>query len=157
MIKYRLQCSSGHAFEGWFRSSDACDAQMAAGDIACPRCGDVHVTKAPMAPNVAKRGRSSASRADKTEPNRSPQPVPGADGRPQITPETLRVLREMRQTVEARAEYVGDRFAEEARRMHYNEIDPRGIYGEASLDEARELAEEGIEFLPLPKLPEDKN
>lgn len=166
MIKYRLQCSAGHTFEGWFRSSEACDQQMAAGKITCPTCGEVHVSKAPMAPSVAKRaGKAAAAEAGgavvhgqgHNELARQQQTSTAGGGRGQITPEMLRVMRELRQTVEARAEYVGDRFAEEARRMHYDEVEPRGIYGEASLDEARELAEEGIGFLPLPRLPEDKN
>lgn len=152
MIKYRLQCRSGHAFEGWFRSSDACDQQMTAGKVACPTCGDVRVSKAPMAPSVAKRPRQD----NETEQS-SGSPSTRKDGRGQVTPEMLRVMRELRRTVETRAEYVGDRFAEEARRMHYDESEARGIYGEASLDEAQELAEEGIGFLPLPRLPEDKN
>ena len=161
MIKYRLQCAAGHAFEGWFRSSDACDQQMTAGKVACPSCGDSHVSKAPMAPSVAKGGRS-------TDGRRAPAPQraeasdaaasPGRQaGRRQIPVETLRVLRELRQTVENQAEYVGDRFAEEARRIHYKESTARGIYGEATLDDAQELAEEGIGFLPLPRLPEDSN
>lgn len=155
MIKYRLQCSAGHGFEGWFRSSDACDEQMAAGKIACPTCGDTHASKAPMAPSVSKRGRGAADRVDGEGAGAAP--ASRTETRPQITPEVLRVLRELRQTVEARAEYVGDRFAEEARRIHYKESEARGIYGEASLDDAQELAEEGIGFLPLPRLPEDNN
>ena len=175
MIKYRLACTKGHDFEGWFRSSEACDAQMARGTVTCPVCGDVKVAKAPMAPSVAKRARRQ--QADRTESTRvdatrrdaarrdapladaaTPEAArPGTPARRRIPAEVLQVLREMRRDVEQNTENVGRRFAEEARRMHYKESAARPIHGEATLEEANDLAEEGIGFLPLPRLPEDNN
>jgi hypothetical protein len=129
MIRFSLRCASGHEFEAWFRNGEGYDAQQAAGEIACPECGDTHVEKALMAPSI---GRSRAVRAS-------------------ITPAQLRsALIELRQQVENRCDYVGGQFAEEARRIHYGESDPRGIYGEATSEESRELAEEGIKFGRIP-------
>lgn len=152
MIKYRLACAKDHEFEVWFKSSDACDAQIARGVVNCPTCGTAEVAKAPMAPSVAKRERTRASAPSEAGPAQ-----PEAPRQRQIPAEVLQVLREMRRDVEQRTEYVGSRFSEEARRMHYKESAARPIHGEATLDEARQLAEEGIDFLPLPRLPEDSN
>ncbi len=128
MILFKLRCASDHEFEGWFRDGDGFEAQHKAGEIACPHCGDTQVDKALMAPNI---GRSR----DKTP----------------ISPAQMRAaLIEMRRQVESNCDYVGERFAEEARRIHYGEVDPRGIYGEATSDESHELAEEGISFGRLP-------
>ena len=128
MIRFSLRCASEHEFEGWFRSGDAYEAQQQAGEIACPECGDTHVQKALMAPSI---GRSR---------DRAP-----------ISPAQLRsALVELRRQVESHCDYVGPQFAEEARRIHYGESDPRGIYGEASAEESRELAEEGITFGRIP-------
>ena len=127
MILFTLRCASGHEFEGWFRDGDGFAAQQTAGGIACPQCGDSHVEKAVMAPNI---GRSR----DKTAP-----------------PAQLRAaLVELRRQVETNCDYVGERFAEEARRIHYGDADPHGIYGEASAEESRELADEGISVGRIP-------
>ena len=129
MIRFSLRCASGHEFEGWFRSGEGYEAQQKAGEIACPECGDTHVEKALMAPNI---GRSR-------------------EARPPISPAQLRAaLVELRKQVESHCDYVGPQFAEEARRIHYGESDPRGIYGEATQNESRELAEEGIKFGTIP-------
>ncbi|HTZ37110.1 MAG TPA: DUF1178 family protein, partial [Stellaceae bacterium] len=111
MICFSLRCASGHEFEGWFRNGDGYEEQQKAGEIACPECGDTHVEKALMAPSI---GRSR-------------------DARPPISPAQLRAaLVELRRQVEAHCDYVGPRFAEEARRIHYGEADAHAIYGEAS-------------------------
>ncbi|HZK91541.1 MAG TPA: DUF1178 family protein [Stellaceae bacterium] len=129
MIRFSLRCASGHEFEGWFRNGDGYASQQKAGEIACPECGDTHVEKALMAPSI---GRSRGAR-------------------PPISPAQLRAaLVELRQQVETHCDYVGPQFAEEARRIHYGEADPHGIYGEASENESRELAEEGIGFGRIP-------
>lgn len=129
MIRFSLRCASGHEFEGWFRSGEGYEAQQKAGEIACPECGDMHVEKALMAPNI---GRSREARLP-------------------ISPAQLRAaLVELRQQVESHCDYVGPQFAEEARRIHYGESDPRGIYGEATESESRELLEEGIKFGKIP-------
>lgn len=143
MIKFSLVCQEGHEFEAWFQSGDAYEAQIAREQVACPHCGTHAVDKAVMAPAIAKRAES---------------PAPATQPTPPVPPqEYYRFLRRFRDEVHAKAEYVGGRFAEEARRIHFDETAPRGIYGEATADEAKELAEDGIPFLPVPRLPEDLN
>src|SRR5712692_7701156 len=124
MILFALRCAADHEFEGWFRDGAAFDRQSAAGTIVCPQCGDNGVVKAPMAPRVAR--------------SRNVEAVPSPA-------QIRRALEELRRKVEANCDYVGERFTEEARRIHYGESDPRGIYGEASVEDAKGLAEEGIE------------
>lgn len=133
MIRYKLTCPHEHEFEGWFSSSSAFDAQAKAGELSCPICGSVDVQKGLMAPNVAGT-KKHAPRAP-LDPQR-----------------VIQMISALRHHVEANCEDVGDNFAEEARRIHFGESEERGIYGQASLDEARELIEEGIEVLPLPDL-----
>ncbi len=128
MILFTLRCVSGHEFEAWFRDGDGFEAQHKAGEIACPHCGDSQVEKALMAPNIG----------------RSRDKIP-------ISPAQMRAaLTELRRQVETNCDYVGERFAEEARRIHYGEVDPHGIYGEASSEESQALSEEGIEFGRIP-------
>jgi hypothetical protein len=129
MIRFTLRCNAEHEFEGWFRNGDAFEAQQQAGEIACPTCGDNRIEKALMAPNI---GRSHKNV-------------------PTLTPAQMRAaLLELRRQVETNCDYVGERFAEEARKIHYGEVDPRGIYGETTAEESHELAEEGIEFGRIP-------
>lgn len=142
MIKFSLVCQEGHEFEAWFKSGATSDAQIAARQVACPHCGDTIVDKAVMAPAIARR---EDRPADAKRPTGSP---------PQ---EYIQFLRKMRDEIHAKAEYVGGRFAEEARRIHFNESDARGIYGEATAEEVKELAEDGVPFMPVPRLPEDLN
>lgn len=142
MIKFSLVCNEGHEFEAWFKSGSAYEAQTARAQVVCPHCGSHSVDKAIMAPAVAKRPETDSV-------PRAQPPVP--------TPEQFEFLRKMRDEIHAKAEYVGGRFAEEARKIHFNEADQRGIYGEASADEVKELAEDGVPFLPVPRLPEDLN
>ena len=155
MIRYRLNCRKGHQFEGWFASSTAFDRQAKQGRVTCPACGTSKVSKALMAPSIAK---SSGKPKRRTK---SEQPTAVA-----AKPDTQRVaahkelaaaMRKLRAEVEAKSEYVGSRFSEEARKIHYEESPARGIHGEATADEAKSLSEEGIEFFPLPALPEDHN
>ncbi len=130
MIVYRLTCKREHEFEAWFRDSAACDAQIAEGQVVCPHCGDARVQKSLMAPNVA--------------------PKPAEDGPARRHRAMLQALR---RHVEENCDYVGPRFAEEARRIHYGETDPHGIYGETTPDEAEALADEGVEFGRIPWAP----
>jgi hypothetical protein len=132
MILFTLRCAHGHEFEGWFRDGNGFEAQQKSGEIACPECGQTTVEKAVMAPRL---GRSREN---------SP-PISAAQFRA--------ALLEMRRQVESNCDYVGERFAEEARRIHYGEIDPHGIYGEASEEESRELKDEGISFGRIPWVP----
>ena len=149
MIRYRLRCKSGHEFEAWFRSSSAYDDQAGKGLLDCAQCGSREIEKALMAPSIAKPFEPAAN-LPVQQPNR---PRFGA----QLPAPVLEKLRQVRDFVRQNSDYVGDRFADEARRIHYDEAEPRGIYGEATLDEARELHDEGIEVHPLPRLPDDAN
>jgi len=147
MIRYDLICDKAHAFDGWFRDSEAYDAQSAAGELQCPVCGSTVIDKQLMTPGIpAKANRRGESR----------RPVFAAQKEGKVA-ELIEAVRKLRRQVEENADYVGDRFAEEARKIHYNEVEPRGIYGEASLEEAKSLLEEGVEVQPLPPLPEDAN
>jgi hypothetical protein len=134
MILFELKCSSDHHFEAWFRDGAAYDAQAAAGGITCPECGDTRIAKAPMAPRIARRDAGE----EQARATRSA---------------VMRQLAELRQSVEKNCDYVGPRFAEEARKIHYGETDPRGIYGEATPTEAEALNEEGVAFQRVPWLP----
>jgi hypothetical protein len=143
VIRYALRCQNDHAFEAWFASSDAYDRAAAAGGNVCPECGSVKVEKAIMAPAIGAAGRSV-------------EKVTLAGGDPRRAA-FLAALKEFRAKVTENADYVGPRFAEEARKIHYDEAPPHGIYGEATPEEAHELAEEGIQFHPLPVLPDGQN
>jgi hypothetical protein len=156
MIRYDLLCGKGHAFDGWFRDSAAFDAQAAAGDVACPVCADTAVEKQLMTPRLpAKSNRKSE--AGPPAPAATPAVAMHAGLRDERTRKLAEMVRELRRHVEQNADYVGDRFAEEARRIHYEESAARGIYGEATLEDARELLEEGIAVAPLPRPPDDAN
>lgn len=141
MITYSLVCDSEHKFDAWFRNAEAYHLQAEAGLLSCPVCASVVVGKALMAPAVAKS---------------SIEAVPVAAGHPRQA-ELLAEMRRLRAELTRDADYVGDRFAEEARRIHFKEAEARGIYGEATRDEVTSLAEDGIDFLPLPALPEERN
>lgn len=162
MIRFTLVCDSGHDFESWFPSGSAYDEQAARGLVTCPFCNSAKVTKAPMAPAVARTDRERRAAAE----------PPGAAGLPAVpspppaTPVPMiaeperrlrALLNAMREQVVASAEHVGDRFAEEARAIHYGDAEGRPIYGEATLNEAQELAEEGIPVMPLPPAPDDRH
>ncbi len=147
MIRYTLCCANGHEFETWFRSMADFERAVAAGEAACPVCGDTSVEKALMAPAVAGTHKSETGKEERVK-------LAAPDPRQQAMREAIKTLRKQ---VTENADYVGDRFAEEARKIHYREVEARGIYGEATGDEAQALADEGIDFLPLPSLPEDRN
>jgi len=169
MIRYALNCDRGHTFESWFKNSGAYDKQAKRGLVACPICGSGKVEKAMMAPRL---GRADAGEA------RPPAPVPAPAAQaepiqPAVTPippaaaplavmspperELRKKLKELRDHLTKNADYVGARFPEQARKIHYGESELRSIYGEATPDEAKELHEEGIEFHPLPILPDEFN
>ncbi len=154
MIRYALSCEKGHGFESWFESSSAYDKQAARGLIDCPVCGSTKVGKAIMAPGIAKGGRASAREAPAPPAQEIRAPMAMLSERER---ELRSKLKELRDHVTKNADYVGEKFPEEARKMHYGDIEHRSIYGEASPSEAAELVEEGIELHPLPVLPEDRN
>ncbi len=147
MILYELKCQDGHGFEAWFRDGATYDAQAAAGEIACPICGDTAVAKAPMAPRIAKRPIGDGPPA---EPRPDPSQSGPAGSTMMVSGEIRTRLEALRRHVEETCDPVGDRFAEEARRIHYGEAPHRDIYGEATAEEADELAEEGVSFARIP-------
>jgi hypothetical protein len=168
MIRYTLNCEHGHDFESWFQNSAAYDKQVKRKLVTCPICGTAKVEKAIMAPRLA--------RADVEPPPPAPMPpvppaamspippmppaAPGKAAVAMMSPqerELRQKLKELRDHVTRNANYVGPRFPEEARKMHYGEIEHRSIYGEASPEDAKALHEEGIEFHPLPILPDEFN
>ena len=144
MIKYSLICEKEHDFEGWFGSSEDYDKQRKRGFVECPSCGSKKVSKALMSPRVAGTKKSDDSQVV-------------ANVAPQMPEEVITKIREIKQHIEKNSENVGDKFPEEARKIHYGESEARGIYGKASVKEAVELAEEGVGVVPIPDLPEDKN
>jgi hypothetical protein len=158
MIRYTLACPDAHAFEAWFSNSAAFEEQQSEGLLVCPVCGSTAIDRALMAPSVS-TSRSRESRPDKSRQDNS-ESVRVANVPEKSAPETQEVvaaLRKLRQHLTQNAENVGNRFAEEARRIHYEESEKRAIYGEATREDAKDLAEEGIDFHPLPPLPEDQN
>ena len=155
MIRYQLQCDKDHGFEAWFTNSAAYDKQVKRKLVTCPECGSTKVSKAIMAPNVGVKGnKKSELQVPAKQPN-SPAPVDAKVAAAQQ--EILSAMRKLRKVVEDNAEYVGPRFAEEARKIHYKESEEKGIYGEASPSDVKELLDEGVEIHALPVLPEDQN
>jgi hypothetical protein len=141
MIRFSLVCHNEHSFDGWFRNSEDFEKQKERGLVACPDCGSTGVEKALMAPSVSTgRKREKMALTMNTEQKKA-----------------LAQLKALSEKLRENADYVGDKFAEEARKIHFGETDPRGIYGEATPEEAKGLAEEGVEFMPLPVFPEDRN
>ena len=156
MILYRLRCSKGHEFESWFKDSKTYERQEKKSLIGCAVCGDAKVARAIMAPRIG-----SKTVAEVETPAPAPAPAPGPEQQ-QMAALTRRMPKELREAllkaraeVEKNCEHVGEKFAEEARKIHYGESDKRGIYGETSDEEAEALAEEGIEFGRLPWIPRD--
>jgi hypothetical protein len=161
MIRYALVCAKSHGFESWFQNSAAYDKQAKRGLVECPVCGDTKVEKAIMAPRIAgtrKRGKVSVP---------TPVPVGAAPAGDAVKAPVAMVspqeqefrtkLKELREHLTKNSDYVGQKFPEEARKMHYGDIEHRSIYGEATLQDAKEMHDEGIEVLPLPVLPDDRN
>ncbi len=157
MIVFDLKCDKGHVFEAWFRDSASFEQQQAGEEIACALCGSHLIVKAPMAPRLSMgRGRPGPSEAEAKptdgEPA-APQMQPPVGPEAEMAARLMRELVELRRKVESNCDYVGARFPEEARAIHYGEQEPRGIYGEASEREARELSEEGITVAQVPWVP----
>ena len=172
MIRYALICDKKHEFEAWFQASSDYDKQRKRGLVTCPLCDSGKVEKAIMAPAIARGGKRRAEPVaadkgtDKGADKGTEAPVADSGAEPANAPfamvppqerEFRAKLKELRDHMVKNADDVGRKFPEEARKMHYGEIEHRSIYGEASPDEARALHDEGIEFHPLPVLPDDKN
>ena len=161
MIRYELYCDQAHEFDGWFKDSAAFDKLAGAGLVECPHCGPAKVAKRLMAPAIPKKGRPARN----TKAEAPPAPVPEAPTAPPSPPalpaaalaampaEMRAMLRHLRTEVEKNCDYVGADFAEEARKIHHGEAEARGIFGEASEDEAEALREEGIEVARIPWVP----
>jgi hypothetical protein len=155
MIRYNLRCDRGHGFESWFQSSAAYESQEKRKLVSCPACGSAKVERAIMAPQIVSKKTSRA------------EPAPAAPAEaatPASTPlmmaherELRAKIKELRDHIVKNADNVGERFPNEARKMHYGDIEHRPIYGEASPEEARSLIDEGVEVSPLPVLPDDRN
>lgn len=139
MIRFSLHCDKDHEFEGWFSSSKDFDGQSERGLVECPICGSRQVGKSLMAPAVA-ISKDAPARPLAMDPEKR---------------EMMRKLRDMVQVVKQNSEDVGDRFADEARKIHHGEAEARGIIGKASTDDAKSLIEDGIEIAPLPEFPDD--
>jgi hypothetical protein len=169
MIRYSLVCDAGHGFEGWFAGSDGFDAQLRRGLIACPHCQSVRVEKAIMAPSVVRTDheRRNINLSEAAElPVAAGGMLPASDLAHDLAPVALlnpeaqarrAAIRALHALVLDSSENVGPRFAQEARAMHEGETETRSIHGQASLEEVRALLEDGIEALPIPVLPEDRN
>jgi hypothetical protein len=161
MIRYALVCEKGHAFESWFADSAAYDKQVKRKLVTCPQCGSAKVEKAIMAPRLSgAKKRAAPVEAPAEAPAAAPEQVQEKAPVAMISPQEQEFrakLKELREHLTKNADHVGAKFPEEARKMHYGEIEHRSIYGEASPEEAKALAEEGIEFHPLPILPDERN
>jgi hypothetical protein len=167
MIRYNLRCERGHAFESWFQSSAAYESQEKRKLVNCPACGSAKVERAIMAPQiVSKKGRDNRENArDSSKENSMPAAaattdIAAAGSTPLMMAQERELrakLKELRDHIVKNADNVGERFPNEARKMHYGDIEHRPIYGEASPDEARALIDEGVEVSPLPVLPDDRN
>ena len=161
MIRYNLRCERGHAFESWFQSSSAYESQEKRKLVNCPACGSAKVERAIMAPQIVSkqtrdRAAPEAASAVSTEVT-APAPASSTPLMMAQERELRAKLKELRDHIVKNADNVGERFPNEARKMHYGDIEHRPIYGEASPDEARSLIEEGVEVSPLPVLPDDRN
>ena len=156
MILYTLVCAEGHDFESWFQNSAAYDKQAKRGLVSCPVCGSAKVEKALMAPRLSRSGRAEPREEAPAAASPAEAKAPVAMMSPPER-EFRSKLKELRDHLTKNAENVGARFPDEARKMHYGESEHRSIYGEASADEAKALLDEGIEFHPLPVLPEERN
>jgi len=167
MIRYSLICERKHDFEIWFKNSADYDKQSKRGLVTCPSCGSEKVEKALMAPSLGRGTRKGAKDtamdiavpAEMAVPD-APAPAENKAPVAMVSPQEREFrakLKELREHLTKNAENVGGKFPEEARKMHYGEIEHRSIYGEATPKDAKELAEEGIEFHPLPVLPDEHN
>ena len=146
MIHYQLHCAGAHEFDGWFKDSEAFERQAKRGLISCPVCSGTKVERALMAPGIPRKGRVKTVEATPAPVHEPEKPAAGG-----VIPDAVRAaLSKLRAEVEKTCDYVGDDFAGEARRIHYGEAPPRGIYGESSDEEAEALAEEGIGIARIP-------
>lgn len=150
MIVFDLKCGAGHVFEAWFNNSESYAAQAAAGQLTCPSCGNTEIVKAPMAPNIATG--TPAPEKPALPAAAAGAAVHAAYAGQDVKAHFKRFLEEVKTHVEENFDYVGKKFAEEARKIHYGEEESRPIYGEATVAESAALRDEGIDFVELPLL-----
>ena len=165
MIKYQLICDKSHEFEGWFGDSTAFESQQESGFLTCPVCGSADVRRALMAPNLASpktRKTELAEQQPSAQPEPQPQPQAPQQASAALPPAAARKMQELMSEMRAlqtrireECRDVGNDFAEEARKIHYGEVEPEGIYGQATAEEREALDEEGIEIMDMPWLPKD--
>ena len=159
MIRYTLRCEREHSFESLFQDSAAYDSQVKRKLVSCPVCDSVKIEKAIMAPRIV--GKKGRERAEPVPVPAAPAEAPVAAGSTPLLMAQERELRakikELRDHIVKNADNVGEKFPNEARKMHYGDIEHRPIYGEASPEEAKSLIDEGVEVSPLPLLPDDRN
>lgn len=158
MIKFALRCAEGHQFESWFQSGPAFDTQVSSGLVSCPICQSSSVSKAIMAPSLARGDREEASVVARQAPvapsSEGSAPVPMFNA---VDSEVRRMVVELRNRILETSDDLGAKFAEEALKIHHGLVPDRPIHGQASLEEARTLIEEGVQIMPLPRLPGDLN
>lgn len=157
MILYTLICEKAHEFESWFPDSAGFEKQAKRGLVSCPHCGSTQVERAVMAPNVARTDRERSGRSEIRPAAAAPAPAAPAALLGEKEAALRQMLAELHRHVAENAEHVGPRFAEEALKIHNGETDARAIYGEASPEDARMLHDEGVDFMPLPRLPDSGN
>ena len=165
MIKYQLICDKSHEFEGWFGDSATFESQQESGLLTCPVCGSADVRRALMAPNLASpktRKTDLAEKQPSAQPEPQPQPQAPQQASAALPPAAARKMQELMSEMRAlqtrireECRDVGNDFAEEARKIHYGEVEPEGIYGQATAEEREALDEEGIEIMDMPWLPKD--
>ena len=165
MIKYQLICDKSHEFEGWFGDSAAFESQQESGLLTCPVCGSADVRRALMAPNLASpktRKTDLAEQQPSTQPEPQPQTQAPQHGSAALPPaaarkkqELMSQMRALQTKIRQECRDVGNDFAEEARKIHYGEVEPEGIYGQATAEEREALDQEGIEIMDMPWLPKD--
>ena len=153
MIHYQLRCGQDHGFDGWFKDSASFEKQAKRGLIECPECGGTEVERALMAPALAKRDALPVPAEVPPPPVEAPAEPPAKVAAGRLPAQMLAALQRMRAEVEKNCDYVGPDFADQARAMHRGEIEPKGIYGETSDDQAESLAEEGIAVAKIPWVP----
>ena len=161
MIKYQLICDKSHEFEGWFGDSTAFKSQQDSGFLTCPVCGSADVRRALMAPNLASPKTRKTDLAEQ-QPSAQPEPQPQQQASAALPPAAARKMQELMSEMRAlqtkireECRDVGNDFAEVARKIHYGEVEPEGIYGQATAEEREALDQEGIEIMDMPWLPKD--
>ncbi len=150
MILYDLVCDNEHEFESWFKSSQAYDSLRKSKKVSCPVCGSAKVRKAPMAPNISRSGKKKMAQEVQVPHEPQKAPMETVEDMTNVMNKAVEAIRELQATIEKNFDNVGDEFPEEARKIHYGEAEARGIYGEATPEEAQELIEEGVDIAAVP-------